>query len=144
MDVKLFTGEITLEIRNALKNKRIKLGLNYSSAANFCQVDVSTYRKWERGPTKQCEMNKILRIKKFLNLDKKYTFVKYDSKENCYQARISCELPEILNYELDQLLNIIHISYRYDDFFKKQIVLLHKFIEDQIDEFVLQYNDDQK
>jgi len=139
---KHFLGTFNKNFRNALKKKRLELGLSYNDAANFCEISVCTYRKWECGPTKQCEACKIPKVEKFLNFSRQYNFIKYDSKANCYQARISRNFPEIFNYELDQLLNIIYISYRHDDFFEKQITCLHDFTKNLIDEFILRQKEE--
>jgi len=134
---KHFLGMLNKKYRNALKKKRLELGLSYNDAANFCEINVCTYRKWECGPTKRCETCKIPKIEKFLNFSKHYNFIKYNSKANCYQAQISRNFPEIFNDELDQLLNIIYISYRHDEFFQKQMIALHNFTKKLIHEFVL-------
>lgn len=64
-----FDGVFTPEIRNALHRKRIELGLPFQNVAKYFGINWSTFRKWEQGPTLQCEISYRPVIEKFINGD---------------------------------------------------------------------------
>lgn len=63
----IFNGILTIEVRNALKNKRKELNLTRTGLANALGVECATISNWEDGTTKSCTpfMAKIL--SSFLN-----------------------------------------------------------------------------
>lgn len=64
-----FDGTFTPEIRDALRRKRIELGLPFQNVAKYFGINWSTFRKWEQGPTLQCEISYRPMIEKFINGD---------------------------------------------------------------------------
>ena len=64
-----FNGTFTKEIRDSMRLKRMELGLSYHRAANYLGVNWSTFRKWENGTTKDCDVCYRPRIEKFINGD---------------------------------------------------------------------------
>lgn len=64
-----FDGTFTPEIRDALHRKRIELGLPFQNVAKYFGINWSTFRKWEQGPTMQCEISYRPVIEKFINGD---------------------------------------------------------------------------
>jgi hypothetical protein len=65
----MFTGFFNEEIREQMRVRRLERGLTLSEAAKQFQVDYSTYRKWEVGPTVHASPMYFPRIKAFLRDD---------------------------------------------------------------------------
>ena len=62
-----FEGRFTDETRAALRAKRKALGLSYDEIAFFLGVQWCTYRKWELGPTENCNIKYASRLEALLN-----------------------------------------------------------------------------
>ena len=61
---------ISMEVRQALRTKRLGFGLSYSGAAELIGVHWSTYRKWEIGETTRYTREIERRVKFFLEEEK--------------------------------------------------------------------------
>ena len=61
---------ISMEVRQALRTKRLGFGLSYTGAAELIGVHWSTYRKWEIGETSMYTREIERRIKCFLDEEK--------------------------------------------------------------------------
>ncbi|MFA6815734.1 MAG: helix-turn-helix transcriptional regulator [Lentisphaeria bacterium] len=64
-----FENKLTADIRTRLKEKRIQLGLTYLSLSKFFEVNWSTIRKWELGPTITCNITKFKKLIAFIHGD---------------------------------------------------------------------------
>jgi len=99
-----FDGTFTPEVRDALHRKRIELGLPFQNVAKFFGINWSTFRKWEQGPTLQCEISYRPVIEKFINgeLDEEindlFTYKPYVTLSGSRQA-----LPENINLCLERI-----------------------------------------
>lgn len=51
-----FNGMFNDAVRFLLRQKRLELGLTYERLANIFNVNWSTIRKWENGPTERCAL----------------------------------------------------------------------------------------
>lgn len=61
---------ISMEVRQALRTKRLGFGLSYAGAAELIGVHWSTYRKWEIGQTTMYTQEIERRIECFLKEEK--------------------------------------------------------------------------
>lgn len=109
----IFDGEFTPEIRSLLNRKRRSLGLPYHSIATFLEVNWSTVRKWEMGPTLHCETFLRDKVEKLLNGD-------FDDKlrdnRSWNGVNNGIELPPTTNkiiHELDRTRDII-LTFAHD------------------------------
>ena len=115
---------ISMEVRQALRTKRLGFGLSYSGAAELIGVHWSTYRKWEIGETTRYTREIERRVKFFLEeekpmittldadehssrlLDKLITRLRNTyrlcQREPHLQARLTVRLEDLL----DEILNI--------------------------------------
>lgn len=100
----IFDGTFTPEIREALHKKRIELGLPFQNVAKYFGINWSTFRKWEQGPTLQCEISYRPIIEKFINgdLDEEisdlFTYKPYVTLNGSRQA-----LPENIHLCLERI-----------------------------------------
>ena len=80
-----FDGKFTEEIRKAIRNKRLELGLPYNSVSQYFSINWSTFRKWENGETNSCELRHRPLIEAFINGDLDEDFrVMFNSKSMKY------------------------------------------------------------
>lgn len=63
----LFTGDITPEMRQRLRQRRRLLGITLQQLAVTLRVNWSTLRKWEDGSTRHCHIKHINRLNNFLS-----------------------------------------------------------------------------
>ncbi len=63
----MFDGNLDASMRQLLRQKRLQLGLSYQRLAAFFNVDWSTIRKWEQGPTHRCNALWQSQLEKFIN-----------------------------------------------------------------------------
>lgn len=62
-----FDGRFTPHLRKLLHERRQQLGLSYANLSAFLNVNWSTLRKWELGPTTHCGVAMRPQLAKFLN-----------------------------------------------------------------------------
>jgi len=65
----VFSGKMDANIRCCIRAKRLQLGLSYQKMAAFFEIDWSTVRKWEQGPTNTCNALWQSKLEHFLNGD---------------------------------------------------------------------------
>ncbi|OGV86609.1 MAG: hypothetical protein A3K19_03665 [Lentisphaerae bacterium RIFOXYB12_FULL_65_16] len=58
--------ELTPEMRQRLRQKRVELGLTLKAVGMLLGVDWSTVRKWENGLTRRCSITVGPRLERFL------------------------------------------------------------------------------
>lgn len=63
----MFDGKLDAGMRQLIRQKRLQLGLSYQRLAFFFNVDWSTIRKWEHGPTHRCHALWQSQLEKFIN-----------------------------------------------------------------------------
>lgn len=63
----VFDGKFTARLRELLRRRRQELGLSYASLSGYFNVNWSTLRKWELGPTSHCGVSMRPLLGKFLN-----------------------------------------------------------------------------
>lgn len=115
---------ISMDVRQALRAKRMGFGLSYSGAAELIGVHWSTYRKWEIGQTTMYTREIERRIQCFLNeekpmittldadehssrlLDKLITRLRNTYRLCQRQPRLQDRLTVRLEDLLDEILNI--------------------------------------
>ena len=98
-----FNGDFTDEIRAAIRSKRIELGLQFNRIASFMGVNWSTFRKWENGPTRHCDVCYRPKIENFINGN-------YDSQLLTYLTDTSYDeflngLPERIQMVMEKFTN---------------------------------------
>ena len=64
-----FDGRFTDQIRKLIRDKRLELGLPYHTVAQYFSINWSTFRKWENGETRRCELRHRPLIESFINGD---------------------------------------------------------------------------
>ncbi len=98
-----FDGTFTQEIRDIMRMKRLKLGLSFHRAAGYMGVNWSTFRKWENGTTKDCDVCYRPRIEKFINGDydeqliETFEFPRYDDIASRMSDRIHTVMENFSN-----------------------------------------------
>lgn len=101
----VFNGEFTKTIRIALKSRRKKLGLSYSSLGELLSVSWVTVRNWEEGIVLRCHYRCINEINRFLNgeydiyaFDKRLRFIFEIAREKNSVAECKAKYGEMLSY----------------------------------------------
>ena len=62
----IFNGTFNDRIRQALKAKRLSVGVSLQQLGEFLEIHWSTLRKWEVGITASCHPRHVARVTKFL------------------------------------------------------------------------------
>lgn len=57
-----------IEVKDIIKNRRLKLGLSYSELGKMCGVDKTTARKWELGLIENMRRDKMVLLSKALDI----------------------------------------------------------------------------
>lgn len=63
----MFGGNLDAGMRQLIRQKRLQLGLSYQRQAVFFNVDWSTIRQWEQGPTNRCHASWQSLLENFIN-----------------------------------------------------------------------------
>lgn len=101
-----FNGRFTDQIRRQLRRKRIELGLPYHRAARFLGVNWSTFRKWELGPTENCELYYREKLENFINGD-------YDNQlRELYHRRYTRGYADLLPNPISECMERVTNAYR--------------------------------
>lgn len=99
-----FDGTFDPQIREALRRKRIELGLPFQNVAKYFGINWSTFRKWEQGPTLSCELSYRPVIEKFINgelddeINELFTYKPYITMGSSQQS-----LPENIHQCLERI-----------------------------------------
>ena len=64
-----FDGRFTDIVRKLIRDKRLELGLPYHTVSQYFSINWSTFRKWESGETRRCELRHRPLIEAFINGD---------------------------------------------------------------------------
>ena len=86
------------EVREALRKKRIGMGISYAGAAEYIGVHWSTFRKWETGQTTKFTREIERRIQRFL------------AEENPSKTTLDAE--ENTSRMMDKLIHRLRSTYR--------------------------------
>ncbi|NLF93306.1 MAG: helix-turn-helix transcriptional regulator [Oligosphaeraceae bacterium] len=70
----MFDGNLDAGMRQLIRQKRLQLGLSYQRLAAFFNVDWSTIRKWEQGPTNRCNALWQSLLENFINGEMDHLF----------------------------------------------------------------------
>ncbi|NLF61720.1 MAG: hypothetical protein GX574_11265 [Lentisphaerae bacterium] len=101
-----FDGRFTDQVRRLLRRKRVELGLPYHRAARFLGVNWSTFRKWELGPTENCELYYRAKLESFINGD-------YDNQLlELYHRRHTRSYSELLPNPISECMERVTNAYR--------------------------------
>lgn len=58
----------TIEVKDIIKKRRLKLGLSYAELGKLCDVDKTTVRKWELGLIENMKRDKMVLLSKALGV----------------------------------------------------------------------------
>ena len=114
--------EITSEIRQLLKQKRLSLGLSYVDAAQFIGVHWTTFRKWENGETKMFTCAIARRVKHFIESPKP-AFEYHVNEDEANQA---------LDRLIHRLRNVYHLCQQQQPIQEKFIKRLETLLDEML------------
>lgn len=115
-----FDGNFTPEIRKILQAKRIELGLPFQRIAAFFGVNWSTFRKWEQGPTKACELCFRPHLDAFLN-DQYDEVLQAMSRPKAIIQNFADDIPPEVTHCLERVTNTYRLCKARPDLREKII-----------------------
>ena len=130
--VRIFGGELTAEICNRIRRKRLELGLTYSQLAEFFNVHWTTMRKWEGGRVTRCHPGHRLMMQRFISgecdhlfslpehLQTRRTIAERQAEhqsQSCIRRLASCcrmlrERPELITCLMDEISAAVNETLR--------------------------------
>ncbi len=121
----IFDGQLTPEIRELLQAKRFELGLPFQRVAAFFGVNWSTFRKWEQGPTKSCELCFRPQLEAFLNGDYDDVLKSINRPKTAIQS-LSEDMPQEVMQCLERVTNTYRLCQARPDLREKIVQSIDK------------------